>query len=366
MRVRSGLGMALAAWASLASSQDANVLRPVAELEALISSDPLVITAAEVSRPKATGDITLRAEVSFNGAPPMRFKLRHAEPGADAFNNVPRYDLAAYELQKLFLEPYEYVVPPTTVRMVPLDDFARFAPKVQRTFPPARQVMAVVQYWLSDVTNPPDILDVQRFAKDPAYARHIGQLNVFTYLVDHRDSNLGNFLIARQPAGGRVFSIDHGVAFASEDSDRGELWRRLRVDRLPADTFARMRAVTPQVLASRLAVLAQWRLDSGAYVPMTAGRNLNAARGVRREGELLQMGLTSGEIGKIAERLKRLLKEVDGGKYKLDPAIDAFVLAPGRGHGTGAGGAGRMERRVARGRLRRRARGASGAASPAP
>ena len=59
-------------------------------------------------------------------------KLRKAEPGADTFNNVPRYDLAAYELQKLFLDPAEYVVPPTALRMVPLADFRKYSPDVKR------------------------------------------------------------------------------------------------------------------------------------------------------------------------------------------------------------------------------------------
>ena len=193
-------------------------------------------------------------------------KLRKAEPGADTFNNVPRYDLAAYELQKLFLEPPEYVVPPTALRMVAFADFARYSPGVQETFPPAAQVLAVVQYWLSDIMVLADVYDATRFAADPVYARHIGQLNVLTFLIRHRDSNAGNFLIGRAERGARVFSIDHGVAFASIDSDRGKLWEALRVAQLPADTIARLRTITPQLLESRLAVLAQWQLRDGLYV----------------------------------------------------------------------------------------------------
>ena len=109
-----------------ASAQDANITQPIADLERLLAAEPLVIEKAEISRPKAKGDITLRADVSFGGAPPLRVKLRRADPGADSFNNVPRYDLAAYELQKLFLDPAEYVVPPTALRMVPLADFAKY------------------------------------------------------------------------------------------------------------------------------------------------------------------------------------------------------------------------------------------------
>ena len=142
----------------------------------------------------------------------------------------------------------------------------------------------MAQYWLSDIKVVADVYDPARFAADPVYARHIGQLNVFTYLIRHRDSNLGNFLIGKAEVGARVFSIDHGVAFASEDSDRGELWKDMRVNRLPADTVERLRQVTPQVLADRLGVLAQWHLDGRSYVPVAIGKNLFESRGVRRIG----------------------------------------------------------------------------------
>jgi hypothetical protein len=300
-----------------AAAQDANITRPVAELEQLLAAEPLVITHAEISRPNAKGDITLRADVSFGGSPPLRVKLRKAEPGANSFNNVPRYDLAAYELQKLFLDPAEYVVPPTALRMVPLADFAKYSPGVKPTFSGVDQVLAVVQYWLSDIKVVADVYDPARFAADPLYARHIGQLNVLTYLIRHRDSNLGNFLLGKAEVGARVFSIDHGVAFASEDSDRGELWKDMRVDRLPADTVARLRQVTPQVLAERLGVLAQWRLEGGGFVPAASGVSLSGVRGVRREGNQLQMGLTNTEIRSLHGRLTKLLEHVDDGKLQL-------------------------------------------------
>jgi hypothetical protein len=316
----STLLIALLALVTTAAAQDANITRPVAELEALLAAEPLEIVQAEISRPKAKGDITLRAEVSFGGAPPLRVKLRRAEPGADSFNNVPRYEIAAYELQKLFLDPAEYVVPPTALRMVPLADFAKFAPRATRTFPAADQVLGVVQYWLSDITVVADVYSPARFAADPAYARHIGQLNVLTYLVQHRDSNLGNFLLGRAEVGARVFSIDHGVAFASVDSDRGELWKNLRVNRLPADTVQRLRRVTPQVLADRLGVLAQWQLEGSRYVPVASGANLLVKRGVRREGDTLQMGLTSSEILAVHRLLTKLLEQVDRGAITLAPS----------------------------------------------
>ena len=306
--------------AAAAAAQDANIRQPIPELEHLLSAEPMVITHAEISRPNAKGDITLRADVSFGGAPPLRVKLRKAEPGANSFNNVPRYDLAAYELQKLFLDPDEYLVPPTSLRMVPLADFARYSPGVRPTFPGADQVLAVVQYWLFDIQSIPDVYDPARFAADPAYARHIGQLNVLTHLIRHRDSNQGNFLIGKAETGARVFSIDHGVAFESDDSDRGELWKEMRVTRLPADTVERLRKITPELLTERLAVLAQWKLEDGNYVPVAKGPNMSEHRGVRRSGDDLQMGLNKSEIRSVNRIRENLLERVDAGEITLVPA----------------------------------------------
>jgi hypothetical protein len=322
MKLALTLTLALAlplALAGAAAAQDANITQPVADIERLLSAEPLAIVQAQTSRPKAKGDITLRAEISFGGAPPLRVKLRKAEPGADTFNNVPRYDIAAYEVQKLFLDPAEYVVPPTVLRMVPLADFAKVSPDVKRTFPAAEQVVAVVQYWLSDIIVIADVYSPERFVADPVYARHIGQLNIFTYLIAHGDSNAGNFLIGKQEQGARVFSIDNGVAFNSADSDRGALWKEMRVKRLPADAVERLRQVTPQLLADRLGVLAQWQLQGGRYVPVPPGRNLSANRGVRREDDLVQMGLTKAELFEVNRRLTRLLRDVDHGEITLVP-----------------------------------------------
>ena len=170
MNTRNGLTRLLATplllvLGATALAQDANITQPIAELERLLAAEPLVITQAEISRPKAKGDITLRADVSLGGAPPLRVKLRKAEPGAETFNNVPRYDLAAYELQKLFLDPAEYVVPPTALCMIPRQDFVQYQAGVVRTFSSADQVLAVLQYWLSDIAVVADVYDPARFGR---------------------------------------------------------------------------------------------------------------------------------------------------------------------------------------------------------
>jgi hypothetical protein len=302
-----------------AFAQDRNVTLPVSELEQMLRSDPMRIVSAEISRPKAKGDITLKADVAFADRPPMRVKLRKAEPGGDAFNNVPRYDLAAYELQKLLVDEPEYVVPPTALRMVPLAELrARTSaisptPVFKPTFKGADEVLCVVQYWLQDVKAPVDVLDPARLESDAVYARHVGQLNVFTYLIKHGDSNLGNFIVSAVPEGARVFAVDNGIAFASEASDRGEAWRSIRVKRLPADTVDRLRKLTEDDLTSHLAVLAQWELRDGHYVAVPLTANLGANDGVRHKGVTVQMGLARSEIVGVRDRAWRLLKMVDAG-----------------------------------------------------
>ena len=63
-------------------AQDSNITLPVAELERMLANDPMRIVSADKSRPKAPGDITSKADVSFGGREPFRVKLRRSEPGA--------------------------------------------------------------------------------------------------------------------------------------------------------------------------------------------------------------------------------------------------------------------------------------------
>jgi len=305
-----------AAWGPSATAQDTNITLPVPQLEEMLTHDAFTIVSAEISRPKAKGDITLKAEMSFGGKPPIRVKLRKAEPGADSFNNVPRYDLAAYELQKFFLDPPEYVVPPTSLRFVAIAEFQKYSPQVKRTFTGADEVLCVLQYWLQDVKVIADVYLPALYAADPVYARHVGQMNILTFLIEHGDSNVGNLLISRAETGPRVFSVDNGVAFAAGESDRGRLWADMRVDRLPADTVERLRRITPEALHERLDVVAQWKLEDGRFVDTPRGPALSTNRGVRRDGETVQMGLTRVEVERLWTRLRRLLEMVDDGRVK--------------------------------------------------
>ena len=307
------------AWIALAAPAvaDVNIPVPAEALERQLATEPFLIASAEISRPKAKGDITLKADLSFSGQPPYRVKLRRAEPGAEDFNNRPRYDLAAYELQKLFLDPDEYVVPPTALRMMPLGELRPYAAQAEPTFRGSDEVLVVLQYWLQEVKVVADVYDPVRFAADPGYARHVGQLNVLTWLIEHGDANVGNFLLSRAERSPRVFSVDNGVSFAYNESDRSDAWKELRVERLPADTVERLRRIDRDELHRRLGVLAQWRLEQGRWLAMPPGENLAPHGGVRQQDGVIQLGLRKQEIERVARRLKQLLELVDDGRVGI-------------------------------------------------
>jgi len=82
------IGALLACGPLQAPAQDKNFSVPVPELERLVTQEPMRVVHAEISRPKAKGDITLKAEAVFGDHAPFRVKVRKAEPGAESFNEI--------------------------------------------------------------------------------------------------------------------------------------------------------------------------------------------------------------------------------------------------------------------------------------
>jgi hypothetical protein len=296
--------------APVAAAQDANVILPVAEIESRLRDRPFQILDWRGSRRE--DDRTQRAVLAFEDSVVVIAKWAVAPPnGGGRFNNEPRYEVAAYEIQKLFLEESEYVVPPTVLRAFPLDFVRAQIAGVKPTFGAATgSVLVALQFWLIAVT-PTDFWDPDRARTDTAYARHIGNFNILTYLIRHSDANAGNYLISTYALNPRVFSVDNGVAFASDESNRGTQWRELVVERFPRRTMERLTTVTREELEQRLGVLAEFELREGTLVPVPAGPNIGKHRGVRRNSERVQLGLTEAEIRQVETRLKELLRKIN-------------------------------------------------------
>ncbi len=298
------------------AAQDANILLPIDTLEQRLAYGAFEVIDARPSR-GLPDERTLRAALSFDDGSMLVVKWAPAPSGGEVFNNSPRYEVGAYQFQKLFLEPHEYVVPPTVVRAFTEVWHTENIREEEPTMWNTKSVVVVLQYWLFNVTDD-DFWSEDRFAADTAYARNFGNFNILTHLIRHNDQNQGNFLVSTAPDHPRVFSVDNGLAFNTEESDQGARWRRLVVDRLPAGTIDRLRALTEDDLTRQLATLAQFRIQAdGTLVREAAGPPINADRGIRRDDDVVQMGLTRREIRGVWDRIRRLVGEVDDGDIQV-------------------------------------------------
>jgi hypothetical protein len=297
-------------------AQDANVYVAVPKIEQRMRELPFVILSAADTR--FLGDRTQRVTLNYpdEDGGPMIVKWAQAPRNGAAFNNEPRYEIASYEVQKLFLDEPNYVVPPTVGRVVPVEWLKQYDPEARETFGGINSIVLVVQYWLQQVT-PDNYYDRNRFASDSVYARHFADFNVLTYLIRHMDMNAGNYLISTEPSNLRVFAVDNGVAFRSEPSDRGYEFRDLRVDRLPRGTVERLRGVTEEDLHRTLGVLLQFEIRNNELVAVPPTANMNDGRGVRRSDTMIQFGLTRAEIRDVYNRLTNMLERVDSGRITV-------------------------------------------------
>jgi hypothetical protein len=290
--------------------RELNFLLPIGELERLLASEPFqIIDWRGARRPE---DRTQRVTLAFDDSVIVTAQWAAAPRGGGTFNNQPRYELAAYAVQKLFLDEPEYVVPPTVIRAFPLAFVQEHVPGMRATFNEAPgSVVVALQYWLLAV-RPDNVWDVRRARADSVYARHMANLNILTYIINHADANIGNVLISESLDNPRVYAVDNGVAFASQPSDRGDFWRHLHVERVPRRTLDRLRSVTRADLDRALGVLAEFEVRDGVLVQVEPGQNMSTGRGVRRSDQRIQFGLTSTEIRGVEQRIRSLLREANG------------------------------------------------------
>jgi hypothetical protein len=218
-------------------------------------------------------------------------------------------------LQKLFLSAEEYVVPPTAGRGFSIEEYEKIEINASPTFKNSPAVYCLLQYWLDNVSAE-EILDEERFASDSVYAKHIGNLNIFTYLIRHSDSNIGNLLISTDSLNPRVFAVDNEMAFGNITSERGYEWRNLVVKRFPRETVERLQQIQLEDLQKTLAVVAQYEIREGQLMPVEPTETINHTKGVRQSNSIIQLGLTEKEINGVYKRLNEFLEKIDSGEIK--------------------------------------------------
>ena len=236
----------------------------------------------------------------------------------DGLNNSPRKELAAYAIQKLFLELEDYVVPTSVALCVALDPARGDHLAPGAAVSGSRCVLGIASVWLENVTAPDKLFDDARFRAERGYARLMANFNLLTYLIAHHDGRRGNFLVSKDAKRPQVFSVDNGVSFGGFFYNWFvRNWSSIRVPALRKDSVDRLRVVERSDL-DFLGVVAQLELDeAGVFQNVAAGRNLAPKKGVRIRGGSLQFGLTVSEIDAVHRRIRDLISEVDEGGLQV-------------------------------------------------
>lgn len=259
----------------------------------------------------------------------MTFRVRwRAQSTADVINE-PRKELAAYAVQKLFLNDDELVAPPTAAYCFPLASYRRFAPDAKASFIGADCVLGFATYWLESVktvssaredgwvSNHDDstLWDPRLFTRDPMYRASISKCNLLTHLINHGDAHGGQLLLERTPRGLRAYVVDNSVAFLSIKNPVmlfREDWSQLLVPSLPQSSIARLQSLDRQDLA-HLGVVQELELRDGRLLPRkrASAAAPNDAGAIRWSGTHLRIGLTDSEIELVSSRIRELLARPD-------------------------------------------------------
>ncbi len=278
---------------------------PPTEAEKIFAADSLQLVDARRTVGGNTG--ATRAHLIADGRRiEVKWKAAPADT-AEGWNNTPRREMAAFEIQKWFLRPEDYVVAPAAARCLRLGEYRAIDSEAQPTVRGTKCVIGTLSLWLENLEIAKPIYDPQRFIRDPPYAYHIANLNVLTYLVEHQDARADNFLAATDAANRRVFSIDNGITF-------GELrhnylvinWDRIHVPAIPSETIAALRKVTRDDVDALASIVVLVAGPDGMMRPSSAEPPTDTA--------FIRFGLTPTERDELWQRIRDLLDRVDRGE----------------------------------------------------
>lgn len=265
-----------------------------------------------------TGAIALVTRDEVSGKD-IKWKFKKNVPGwVDSFNTSPRKEIAAYEVQKFFLDPEDYVVPTPLPICIPRERFEKVAGYAAPTLEKTDCILGLASIWLENVTIPDTLYDESRFLKDPTYAYYMSNFNILTYLIQHRDGRVGQFLVSKDDNRRQVFSIDNGISFGFWPYNFFiEQWQNMYVPALRQDSIERLRKIQRHDL-DFLGVIYQFKLDENLILqPVAVGENLDPSKGAKYKDGTLQYGLSKSEIDNLWDRIQALIAEVDAGNIQV-------------------------------------------------
>jgi beta-lactamase class A len=271
----------------------------------------------------AGGGVTgaARLLVAFPDGETLKVKWKHfPEKTLDGWNNSPRKEVAAYRVQRWLFDEQDYVVPTPVPRCIPLDVYAPVDAHAEASVPGTSCVLGLLAVWMNDVKVADDLNDDidERVAKDPHFGQHLADMNLLTYLIDHRDGRDGNFLISTDPNDPRIFAIDNGIAFEGFPWNFFvRNWNHIRVPWLRREPIERLRALPAEEI-DRVATLFDLDADARGVLRLKEPTPpLDPTKGARITGGHVQLGLTTKEITALKARIHDLLADVDAGKIHV-------------------------------------------------
>lgn len=298
---------------------------PPQALEDKLQYEPFTIIEAHSNAHGSTSSMNLM--IQFNDCSVMKVKWRAAPPKGDAYNNNPRKELAAYAIQKLFLDPQDYMVPVTVAVCIPYEEIAKIGSRATPQIDGASCVIGTLSSWLKNVKGIDHVIDKERFERSVAgedgggHARSFAHLNLFTYLISHRDGRKSNFLVSDHPQSHSLFAVDNGLSFSGLGNPFPWVprWAKLKVDKLPQATMIRLRSLQSDRLYRHLETVAEFSIaPDGTVRPMADfSENIDPQEGVRLNSHALQFGLRQEEIEHIEQRMQKLFKRLDTNEIQL-------------------------------------------------
>lgn len=293
--------------------------RPGLAIEARLRRARVVL-----AQPLSTGSQGARRLALQDGDVILHAKYR--DQASATASNDPAAELIAYRTQELFLDPRDYVVPPTIARCFAPD--LRWLDRVEGELGCA---LGILSYWLDDTVT---LVEARRLgivhtppgglwsadprlvgASDrPSYRRSVAHANLVAYLIGHGDAHTGQFVLQRDPL--HLFLVDNSRALDTrpnrEMASREDL-AELVVDAIPADTARRIEALTSEDLEPLSRVVAFARRGSD-LVPVEVARVVGEPdRRLRVTPEHVQIGLGPSELDAMERRLRHLQARLRAG-----------------------------------------------------
>lgn len=304
--------------------------RSVEEAERMLESEHLVIRAAEQTTGGNQGVVALALEDDRG----ERLKAKWRSAASESLFNTPAKELAAYHVQRLLLEPADYVVPPVAGHCFELDHYRDAVLESATPLVGTRCVLGFLTYWLTSAITMPDarraglwpmppdgpgdddpqLFDPRRFAEDAVYRRNVAILNLVTHLVNNRDAHAGQFALYTAPW--HAFLVDNSLAFRAIPNPRTMFIQDLShivVPSIPGDVAARLVALERDELDA-LRVIEEYELRDGLLRRVEPGAPFGGDAFVRRSAERLQIGLPAIDVDELWTRIEALRRELDAGR----------------------------------------------------